>query len=354
VNPRVVFKNSCVNLGGDPAVRILSRIFGTLPTAIMYGRSAGISEPLWRLAIGADPRDRSIPRPGRPGRPARVRHATPAVGVRQGSRMASDEIGRAVLGAGVVSGRMGEVATEERPGAQRFVPDGAGLERLRAAAAGCKGCELYSDATQTVFSAGSATARIVLVGEQPGDVEDRQGVPFVGPAGKLLGRALEDAGIDRSLVYVTNSVKHFRHLVPESPTKRRIHQTPDDVHIEACKPWLLAELALIDPEVVVLLGATAGRTLLGPAFRVTRDRGRLIPRPGRADEPASVQLGWILATLHPSAILRADNQETAYAEFVADLKVATLALGQAQSAAKAPDLPTSSPANSIELSERPR
>ena len=220
------------------------------------------------------------------------------------------------------------MATVERAGATQFVPQGAGLDRLRAAAAGCQGCELHAAATQTVFSAGSATARIVFVGEQPGDVEDRRGVPFVGPAGKLLVRAMQDAGIDPSSVYVTNSVKHFRHVVPESPSKRRIHQTPDEVHVEACKPWLLAELALIDPEVVVLLGATAGRALLGPSFRVTRDRGRLMPRPGRADEPAAVQLGWIIATLHPSAILRADDQDTAYAGFVADLKVATLALGE--------------------------
>jgi len=213
----------------------------------------------------------------------------------------------------------------ERPGAQQWVPAGAGLDRLRSAAAGCQGCELYRDATQTVFSTGSATARVALVGEQPGDVEDRRGAPFVGPAGKLLDRALEDAGIDRGTVYVTNAVKHFRFRT-DGPGRRRIHQTPDPVHIEACKPWLLAELAVVDPEVVVLLGATAGRALLGPSFRVTKERGRLIPRAGRADEPAAVQNGWFLATLHPSAILRADDRDAVYAGFVDDLRVAATAL----------------------------
>jgi uracil-DNA glycosylase len=213
----------------------------------------------------------------------------------------------------------------ERPGAQGFVPAGAGLAGLRAAATGCHGCELYRDATQTVFSKGSATARLALVGEQPGDVEDQRGAPFVGPAGQLLDRALGDAGVDRSQTYVTNAVKHFRFRT-EGPRNRRIHVTPDAVHVDACKPWLLAELAIVDPEVVVLLGATAGRAMLGPSFRVTRERGRLIPRAGRADEPAAVQGGWFLATLHPSAILRADDQDVAYAGFVADLRVAAAAL----------------------------
>jgi uracil-DNA glycosylase len=213
----------------------------------------------------------------------------------------------------------------ERPGAQSWVPPHAGLAQLRAAAAGCEGCELYADATQTVFSTGSATARVALVGEQPGDVEDRRGAPFVGPAGQLLDRALADAGIDRGTVYVTNAVKHFRFRT-DGPGRRRIHQTPDPVHIEACKPWLLAELGVVDPEVVVLLGATAGRAMLGPSFRVTRERGRLIPRAGRADEPAAVQNGWFLATLHPSAVLRADDREAVYAGFVADLQVAAGAL----------------------------
>ncbi len=200
-----------------------------------------------------------------------------------------------------------------------------GLEGLRAAAAACRGCELYEGATQTVFSTGSATARVALVGEQPGDVEDRRGAPFVGPAGQLLDRALGESGIDRRETYITNAVKHFR-FRSEGPGSRRIHQTPDAGHVEACKPWLLAELAVVDPEVVVLLGATACRALLGPSFRVTRERGRLLPRPGRPDEPAAVQGGWLLATVHPSAVLRADDREAAYASFVADLRVAAGAL----------------------------
>jgi DNA polymerase len=215
-----------------------------------------------------------------------------------------------------------------RPGAAGFIPDGVGLDGLRAAAATCQGCELFADATQTVFSKGSPVARVALVGEQPGDVEDRRGAPFVGPAGQLLDRALDEAGFDRSTIYVTNAVKHFRFRTDGPPGRgRRIHQTPEAVHVDACKPWLLAELALVDPELVVLLGATAGRALLGPSFRVTRDRGRLVPRPGRADEPAAVQLGWILATLHPSAILRADDAEAAYAGLVADLRVGAQVLG---------------------------
>jgi uracil-DNA glycosylase len=213
----------------------------------------------------------------------------------------------------------------QRPGAAAFVPVGSSLDGLRAAALGCHGCELYADATQTVFSKGSPTARVALVGEQPGDVEDQRGAPFVGPAGQLLDRALDEAGVDRAQTYVTNAVKHFR-FRSDGPGTRRIHQTPEAVHVDACKPWLLAELAIVDPEVVVLLGATAGRALLGPSFRVTRERGRLIPRAGRADEPAAVQNGWFLATLHPSAILRADDRETAYAGLVADLRVVAAAL----------------------------
>lgn len=214
------------------------------------------------------------------------------------------------------------------PGAAGFVPAGAGLAALRTAALTCAGCALAGPATQTVFSAGPAGARLAVVGEQPGDVEDRRGMPFVGPAGQLLDRALGEVGIDRSTVYVTNTVKHFRFSAggEGGGGTRRIHQTPDTVHIDACKPWLLAELAVVDPDVVVLLGATAGKALLGPTFRVTRDRGRLIPRVARRDEPAALQAGWLLATLHPSAILRADDQDAAYTGFVADLRLAALVL----------------------------
>jgi uracil-DNA glycosylase len=205
------------------------------------------------------------------------------------------------------------------------VTAGLSLEGLRVAASTCTECELYEHATQTVFSVGPATARIAFVGEQPGDVEDRRGAPFVGPAGQLLDRALTEVGLDRRQAYVTNAVKHFR-FTQEGPGKRRIHQTPELRHLTACKPWLVAELALIDPEVVVLLGATAAKSLLGPDFRVTRSRGILLPRAGRADEPAALQAAWMLATIHPSAVLRADNPELAFDGLVADLRVAASAL----------------------------
>ncbi len=212
---------------------------------------------------------------------------------------------------------------EGRPGAQQWVPTGAGLDQLRTAAAGCEGCELHAAATQTVFSSGSATARLAFVGEQPGDAEDRQGAPFVGPAGRLLDEALQRAGIDRQDTYVTNAVKHFRF----TPTpQRRLHQTPDLVHLTACRPWLAAELAVVDPEVVVCLGATAARTLLGPSFRVTRQRGILFPRQPRSDDPALVRAGWMMGTVHPSAVLRADDRDAALAALVADLDVAAAAL----------------------------
>lgn len=202
---------------------------------------------------------------------------------------------------------------------------GLSLEGLRSAAATCTQCELYEHATQTVFSVGSATARIAFVGEQPGDVEDRRGAPFVGPAGQLLDRALAEVGLDRAEAYITNAVKHFR-FEQSAPGQRRIHQTPELRHLTACKPWLVAELALVDPEVVVLLGATAAKSLLGPDFRVTRSRGVLMPRVGHADEPAALQAGWMLATIHPSAVLRADHQEVAFDGLVADLRVAASAL----------------------------
>jgi uracil-DNA glycosylase family protein len=211
--------------------------------------------------------------------------------------------------------------------AHDFVPLGADLEQLRAAAQTCRGCELWRDATQTVFSAGSPQARIVLVGEQPGDQEDRQGVPFVGPAGRLLVKAIDEAGIAREDTYRTNVVKHFR-FTQTAPGKRRIHQTPDRLHIEACQPWLTAELALLEPEVLVCLGATAAKALLGSSFRVTKQRGQLFPRPvGRAlGAEAAEKAGQIMATIHPSAVLRADNQDVAYAGLVADLRVAAGAL----------------------------
>jgi uracil-DNA glycosylase len=211
------------------------------------------------------------------------------------------------------------------PGAQAFVPESATLEGLRAAARECRGCHLYANATQTVFSTGSATARVVLVGEQPGDQEDRRGEPFVGPAGNLLDRALDDAGIDRAQAYVTNAVKHFK-FTQAGEGKRRIHQTPDQREIVACRPWLTAELMILDPEVIVALGATAGKSLMGKDFRVTRSRGVLLEWPARDDEPAARASRFFVATIHPSAVLRADNRETAYAGFVEDLKVAAQVL----------------------------
>ena len=181
------------------------------------------------------------------------------------------------------------------------------LDRLAREAARCTRCDLYKCGTQTVFGEGKPDAKLVFVGEQPGDQEDLQGRPFVGPAGKLLDRAMERAGIDRSTVYLTNAVKHFK-WVPRG--KRRIHQKPDWREVLACKPWLDAELDVLRPKVVVALGATAAQTLLGKDFRVTRHRGELFGR-----EPE----GLITATVHPSSILRADDREAQFELFVADL-----------------------------------
>lgn len=208
-----------------------------------------------------------------------------------------------------------------------FVPAGADLEALRLAARSCTGCDLYRNATQTVFGRGRSAARVVFVGEQPGDVEDKRGEPFVGPAGVLLRRAVGDVGLDPEDIYITNAVKHFKF---RESGKRRIHQTPDRVEIMACRPWLLAEFAQLDPKIVVALGATAGQALLGPSFRVTKSRGMLMPWPESAYHPEDfAQPGGsaqVLATLHPSAILRADDRDTAYAGFVKDLQVAADAL----------------------------
>lgn len=214
------------------------------------------------------------------------------------------------------------------PGAERFVPAGADLDDLREAAHGCRGCDLYQRATQAVFSAGPPDAALVLVGEQPGDVEDRQGEPFVGPAGNLLAKALGDAGVTRERTYLTNAVKHFK--FHESPRgKRRIHDKPDRIEIVACRPWLVAEFALLRPRVVVALGATAAGALMGPAFRVTRSRGELMPWPASAQHPEDFPEldppGLFLATVHPSAVLRSDDRAGAYRAFAADLAVAVKA-----------------------------
>jgi DNA polymerase len=217
-------------------------------------------------------------------------------------------------------------STDSPPGADKWVPpDARDLDQLKSAAADCRGCELYEDATQTVFGRGAAHARVVFVGEQPGDVEDRQGLPFVGPAGHLLRQAVDDAGIDPATVYITNAVKHFRF---ELRGKRRIHHTPGPAHIAACRPWLVAEFSLLAPELVVLLGATAAKALLGPSFRVTRSRGQLMPWPASAQHPEDFPVAQIqaLATIHPSAVLRADDRDAAYQGLVDDLKVAAGAL----------------------------
>lgn len=197
-----------------------------------------------------------------------------------------------------------------------LIPGNAGLEELREMARTCRACDLWKRATQTVFGERSAGARLMLVGEQPGDREDLAGRPFVGPAGLLLDKALEQAGIARETVYVTNVVKHFNW---EPRGKRRIHKKPNQLQIAACRPWLDAELAVVRPEVLVCLGATAAQALLGKKFRVTQQRGQMIP---------STLAPFVTATVHPSSILRAPDDESRHREmelFVADLKrVATV------------------------------
>ena len=199
-----------------------------------------------------------------------------------------------------------------------LVPPRLSLPALRLAAAGCTACDLYQRGTQTVFGEGLASARAIFLGEQPGDQEDKAGRPFVGPAGKLLDRALEEARIDRKLVYVTNVVKHFK-WIPRG--KRRLHEKPNAREIAACRPWLEAELRLIHPEVLVCLGATAAQAILGRSFRVSKDRGRIL---------TSEFAGRVMATVHPSSILRAPDDETRHREmglFVRDLMTIAPLLG---------------------------
>ncbi|WP_129838700.1 UdgX family uracil-DNA binding protein [Streptomyces sp. RFCAC02] len=219
--------------------------------------------------------------------------------------------------------RTDEAAGPGRYDAAPYLPRlNAGLAALRRAAADCHGCPLFEGASQTVFGAGDTRARLMLVGEEPGDQEDRAGEPFVGPAGRLLARATEDAGIDPDHTYLTNAVKHFKFTRPGGG-KRRIHKSPTLREMSACRPWLDAELRQVAPEVVVTLGATAGRALLGSSFRVTRERGVLRPLPGADDGTR------LVATIHPSAVLRADDSDraAAYDGLVADLRVAVTALG---------------------------
>jgi len=194
-----------------------------------------------------------------------------------------------------------------------FVPPNPTLPKLRAAAMECRGCHLWTLGTQTVFGEGPKGARVMIVGEQPGDQEDRAGHPFVGPSGKLLDRALEEAGIERDDVYVTNAVKHFKWERGEK-SARRIHKKPNDAEIRACHPWLEEEIRLVQPQVVVCLGATAAQAIMGKSFRVTKERGRAVKSPSG---------GTVIATVHPSSVLRApDASARAQAErdFLSDIK----------------------------------
>jgi uracil-DNA glycosylase family protein len=200
----------------------------------------------------------------------------------------------------------------DAPDASPWLPASRDLAALESAAHDCHGCELWEPATQVVFSSGTASARIVLVGEQPGDQEDRRGEPFVGPAGKVLDEALSEAGIDRSAAYLTNAVKHFRF---EERGKRRIHQKPELRHVAACRPWLDAELEAISPGVVVVMGATAARAVLDRSVKIGEARGRVL------EEPA----GPVVVTTHPSAVLRLrgrDGYDDAFAGLVDDLRLA--------------------------------
>ena len=195
--------------------------------------------------------------------------------------------------------------------AAELIPEEPALERLRFAAADCKACDLWARATQTVFGEGDEKSSVMLVGEQPGDAEDIEGKPFVGPAGRILDRALQEAGIDRRQAYVTNAVKHFNWS--ETRGKKRIHKKPNARQMAACKPWLEAEIQLLRPTVIVLLGATAAQQLLGPGFSIMKNRGKLIQ---------SSLAQHVIATVHPSSILRApddESRQSAMVAFIADL-----------------------------------
>ncbi|HEY9732418.1 MAG TPA: UdgX family uracil-DNA binding protein [Drouetiella sp.] len=207
----------------------------------------------------------------------------------------------------------GDNAAGRKPSAADFMPDDRSLPSLKHAAEHCQGCELYKDATQTVFGEGSVSPQILFVGEQPGDMEDKAGHPFVGPAGKLLDRALEAADLQRAECYFTNTVKHFKF---EWRGKRRLHKTPRQIEINACLPWLRAEINTVKPDVIVLLGATAAKAVFGKDFKITQQRGQLL----QSDLAPKV-----MATVHPSSILRAiddESRERELEEFIADLKFA--------------------------------
>jgi DNA polymerase len=205
--------------------------------------------------------------------------------------------------------RVIQMASQQKASAAPWVPPTTNLGKLKQAAADCRGCSLYEHATQVVFGEGPQHAKVVIVGETPGNDEDLAGQPFVGPAGKLLNKAMEEAGIDRTKVYVTNAVKHFKFV---ERGKRRIHAKPSGTEISACRPWLEAELAAIRPELIVCLGATAAQTLMGRDFRITKERGVFFPHRWAKQ---------LVATIHPSAILRAEDRlEEEYGLFVRDLR----------------------------------
>ena len=194
-------------------------------------------------------------------------------------------------------------------------PEPRSVDQLKKAAASCQACDLWRDATQTVFGEGDEHARLMLIGEQPGDQEDLQGKPFVGPAGRLLERALDEAGIERRRVYVTNAVKHFRW---SRRGKRRLHEKPNAGQVRACRPWLEAEIQVVGPRMIVLLGATAAQSVMGPAFRVSTQRGQVLASPFGIP---------VVVTVHPSSILRAaddESRDAAMSSFIADLKVAAM------------------------------
>ena len=219
----------------------------------------------------------------------------------------------------MVNKRSAKIAQDDEEWKPAPVPDTSHFEKIRQAALECTACHLYKRGTQTVFGEGPKLAPLMLVGEQPGDQEDLAGKPFVGPAGKLLDRALEDAGIDRTQVYVTNTVKHFKW---EPRGKRRIHQKPNAREIAACRPWLEAELRIVRPKLLVCLGAIAAQVIFGPSFRVTRDRGKVL---------ASLFASKVVATVHPSSLLRQPDKESRareYKQFVAGLRVALKATGR--------------------------
>ncbi len=207
-------------------------------------------------------------------------------------------------------GRVTEMARSQATSAAPFIPATRALDQLRHAAPGCRGCDLYQHATQVVFGEGPSDAKVVMVGEQPGDEEDVKGHPFIGPAGRLLSKAMHESGLDREKIYVTNAVKHFKFI---ERGKRRIHAKPTGIEISACRPWLEAELGAIEPELLVCLGATAAQSLMGRDFRVTTERGKFFPHRWAKE---------IVATIHPSAILRAqERSEMEYELFVKDLRV---------------------------------